>query len=199
LQAKLRTWIPTFAGMTNVCMTYETETKILDVDKKQIGQTLASLGAKKILDTKFVVDWFWEPGTKEGEEPWFLRIRTDTEGNSEVTWKARSEKLGKSRTHKEINFKVGDAGAVGEFLKELKLENNAHQEKFRISWELKDWRFDLDEYPGMPAYLEIEGTSEEHIQEAIRILGLKNHKTSNEGERILIQKEYGLDWYRMRF
>ena len=180
-------------------MAYETETKILNVDKVEIEQKLGSLGAKKILDTKFVVDWFWEPGTEEGKEPWFLRIRTDGEGNSEVTWKARSEKLGKSRTHKEINFKVGDADAAREFLEELQLENNAHQEKLRTSWELKDWRFDLDQYPGMPAYLEIEGKSEDHIREAIGLLGLESHKASNEGERILIQKEYGLDWYQMTF
>ena len=180
-------------------MAFETETKILDVDKKAIGQKLDSLGAKVILDTKYTVDWYWEKGTKEGEEPWFLRLRTESEGNSEVTWKARSDKLGKSRTHKEINFKVGDAEAAGVFLKELQLELYAHQEKFRTSWEYKDWRFDLDQYPGMPAYLEIEGKSEKHIQEAIKLLNLENHKASNEGERILIQTEYGLDWYSMKF
>ena len=79
------------------------------------------------------------------------------------------------------------------------LERYAHQEKYRISWLYKRWRFDLDQYPGMPAYLEIEGYSGKHIRQALELLGLSGHKTSSEGERILIQKEYGLNWYDMRF
>lgn len=180
-------------------MQFETETKILNVNKKEIKQVLDFLGAKKILDTQFIVDWYQDSGTVEGKEPWYLRIRSDVEGNHELTWKGKSEKLGTSRTHKEIKLAVSDPEAARAFLKELGLENYARQEKFRTSWKLKGWRFDLDEYPGMPAYLEIEGKSEDHIQEAIKLLGLENHKTSSEGERILIQQEYGLDWYNMKF
>ena len=51
----------------------------------------------------------------------------------------------------------------------------------------------------MPAYLEIEGKSHEHVQEAIKILGLEDHKSIGEGERVLIKKEYELDWFNMRF
>ncbi len=64
---------------------------------------------------------------------------------------------------------------------------------------LKDWNFDLDHYPGMPAYLEIEGNSHEHVQEAIKLLKLSDHTSIGDGERILIEKKYGLDWYNMRF
>lgn len=82
---------------------------------------------------------------------------------------------------------------------ELDLEKYAFQEKDRISWNLQNWRFDLDQYPGMPAYLEIEGQSDQHIREALDLLGLEKKETSSEGERILIQKKYGLDWYSMHF
>lgn len=51
----------------------------------------------------------------------------------------------------------------------------------------------------MPAYLKIESDSEENIQEAIKMLGLENNKTWAQGERILIQEVYGLDWYHMEF
>ena len=62
-----------------------------------------------------------------------------------------------------------------------------------------DWQFDLDQYPNMPAYLEIEGKHEEHIQEILKKLGLEGHEYSLEGERILIEKKYGLNWNEMRF
>ena len=146
-----------------------------------------------------IVDWFRPIGTKEGEDKWYLRVRTYSDSKSEVTWKGKSDILGASRKHKEINFEIAEPEKMSDLLQEIGLENYAHQEKDRISWILKNWRFDLDQYPGMPVYVEIESESEEEIQEALKLLGMDNHKTSSEGERVLIQKEYGLDWYNMRF
>ncbi|MBX4205551.1 MAG: CYTH domain-containing protein [Candidatus Doudnabacteria bacterium] len=177
----------------------ETETKILDVDTDSIRALMTKIGAFEIQDTKLIVDWFRLKGTKEGEDPWYLRIRSNRESASEVTWKGKSDILGASRTHKEINFSIQDGEKLSDLFGQIGLEKYAHQEKFRTSWTLRDWRFDLDQYPGMPAYLEIEGKSENHIQEAIKLLALEDHKHSSEGERLLIQTEYKLDWYNMKF
>lgn len=178
---------------------HEVETKILNVDEGKIISKLAELGARKVLDTKLSVNWFWPKGSKEGQTGWYLRIRTYSNGESEVTWKGKSEVLGASRKHKEINFLISEPKKLTDLFVELGLEKYAYQEKYRKSWVKEDWRFDFDQYPEMPAYLEIEGRDEEHIQRAIVLLDLQGNKTSAEGERVLIQKEYGLDWYDMRF
>jgi adenylate cyclase class 2 len=107
--------------------------------------------------------------------------------------------MGAARSHKEINFDVSNAHAMSDLFLELGLELYAHQEKNRLSYKLKNWSFDIDRYPKMPAYLEIEGKSEKHVQQAIKLLGLEKYRKTAEGERVLIQKEYGLDWYEMRF
>ncbi len=180
-------------------MNHEVETKILNVNRDVLAERFLVLGAEKILATRLTVDWFRPEGVKEGEEDWFLRIRTSSEGATEVTWKGKSEKLGASRRHKEINVKVPDHETMAALFEAIGLARYAHQEKDRTSWRLKDWRFDLDQYPGMPAYLEIEGTDEAHIQEAISLLNLRAHEACSEGERILIQTKYGLDWYAMKF
>ena len=60
----------------------------------------------------------------------------------------------------ETNLRKRKAGNM--FL-EFGMELYAHQEKYRVSFSYKDWRFDLDQYPGMPAYLEIEGKNEDGI------------------------------------
>ncbi len=177
----------------------EIETKILEVDPKSISEKLDSLGAELILDTKFAVDWFRTKDSQEGDDQWFLRIRTTAQGKSEVTWKGFSTVLGDSRRHKEISFEIAEPKKMGDLFLNIGLEKYAHQDKLRKSWQLKDWRFDLDTYPNMPSYLEIEGKSEAHIQEAIQSLALVNHKKSSGGERILIQEKYGLDWYNMHF
>jgi len=180
-------------------MAHEIETKVLDIDAKSVKAKLTSLAAEKTQETRLVVDWYRVKGTKEGEDPWFLRIRSNSEGKHEVTWKAKSEVLGTARKHKEINFHIEEPEKLADLFEELGLEAYAHQEKDRVSFEYKDWHFDIDQYPGMPAYLEIEGTSEEHVKEGVALLGLESNPTWARGERILIQDTYGLDWYQMRF
>lgn len=180
-------------------MAHEIETKVLDIDKNEVIKSLETLGAKKIKDTKLIVDWYRQIGVKEGDDLWFLRIRTNSEGENEVTWKAKSDILGTTRKHKEINFFVKEASKLSDLFLEIGLEIYAHQEKFRTSFVFRDWQFDIDEYPNMPAFLEIEGDSEEHVNEAIGLLNLKENKTWAKGERILIQEIYGLDWYDMKF
>ena len=46
---------------------------------------LNSLGANRIQSTTLIVAWHRIKGTKEGDDPWFLRIRSNSEGKHEVT------------------------------------------------------------------------------------------------------------------
>ena len=180
-------------------MAHEIETKVLDINADKIIRSLVSLKAEKTQDTTLIVDWYRQKGIKEGEDPWFLRIRSYSDGKHEVTWKAKSDILGTARKHKEINFNIAEPEKLSDLFEELGLEKYAHQEKKRTSFTLKDWTFDIVQYPRMPAYMEIEGTSEEHVRKAIKLLGLEKNPTWAKGERILIQETYGLDWYEMRF
>ncbi|MEX1013731.1 MAG: CYTH domain-containing protein [Candidatus Paceibacterota bacterium] len=180
-------------------MAHEIETKVLDIDSEKIQNKLLSLGAKKIKDTKLVVNWYRPVGTKEGEDLWFLRIRSNSEGVNEVTWKAKSDIMGKVRKQKEINFNIQQPEKLSNLFEEIGLEKYAHQEKNRISFEYEDWIFEIDSYPNMPAFLEIEGNSESHIKEAMELLKIENNRTWTDGERTLIQDVYNLDWYDMEF
>ncbi len=180
-------------------MAQEIETKVLEVNKRKIVQKLISFGAQKKQESLLIVDWYRLRGITEGNDPWFLRIRSDSEGKHETTWKAKSTILGTARKHKEINFHIHEHEKLADLFLEIGLEKYAHQEKERTSFKFMDWSFDIDQYPGMPAFIEIEGNSEEHVNQAIRLLGLEGNTTWANGERILIQDKYGLDWYEMRF
>ncbi len=180
-------------------MSFEIETKVLDIKESEIIERLLSLGAKQVRKTTLSVDWYRLKGVKEGEDPWFLRIRSDSESKHEVTWKAKSDIIGVARKHKEINFLIDSPGELSDLFQEIGLEKYAHQEKMRTSFSMKEWSFDIDKYPGMPAFLEIEGSSEKSVGEAIKLLGLEKNRTWAKGERILIQDIYKLNWYEMRF
>src|SRR3989344_200313 len=180
-------------------MAHEIETKVLDINKEDVGKKLLGLGAEKIQETKLKVDWYGVKDRKEGEEDWFLRIRSYSDGKNEVTWKAKSDILGTARKHKEINFDITEPEKLADLFEELGLEEYAHQEKDRTSFTYKNWQFDIDQYPKMPAFLEIEGNNEENVKEGIKLLGLEKNTTWAKGERILIQDTYNLDWYDMKF
>src|SRR3989338_9735025 len=106
-------------------MAHEIETKVLDIDSEEIKKRLLSLGAKKIQNTRLIVDWYRPKGIKEGEDPWFLRIRSNSAGEREVTWKAKSDILGTARKHKEINFKIAEPTKLADLFAELGLEQYA--------------------------------------------------------------------------
>ncbi len=180
-------------------MPQEIETKVLNIDTNEIKTKLVALGADKKQETRLVVDWYRLKGVKEGDDQWFLRIRSNREGRHEVTWKAKSVAIGITKQQEEINFTITDPEKLADLFGKLGLEKYAHQEKDRISFTYQGWQFDIDQYPGMPVYMEIEGKSQEHIKEAIVLLGLEKSKTWAKGERILIQEVYGLDWYQMKF
>ena len=180
-------------------MSHEIETKVLDINVRAITQNLRMHGAVRSKKERLVVDWYRLKGITEGEDPWFLRIRSYSGKRFEVTWKAKSNTVGIVRKHKEINFSITEARAVADLFEEIGLEQYAHQEKDRISFRLKGWQFDIDQYPGMPAFVEIEGHSEVHIKKAMQLLGICDKQTWTRGERILIQDVYHLDWYSMKF
>lgn len=177
----------------------EIETKVLDIDKTKVTEKLLELGAKKESHTRLVVDWYRTTSTVEGEEPWFLRVRSDSEGKHEVTWKAKSDIIGTTRKHKEINFLTNHPEEITDLFQEIGLEKYAHQEKDRDTFRLQDWQFDIDTYPGIPPFVEIEGSNEEHVKEAVALLNLEKHKTWADGERTLIMEVYNTDWYMMTF
>jgi adenylate cyclase, class 2 len=180
-------------------MSHEIETKVLDINKTTIIKKLNALGAEHVQKTRLVVDWYRPRGTKEGEDQWYLRIRNHATGAFEVTWKPKSQHIGIIRKHKEINFLVQDKKSLTDLFMELGLECYAHQEKDRITYTYKNWQFDIDTYPQTPPFVEIEGSSEKHIKEAMSLLDIAGNRTWNDGERTLIQDVYHLDWCDMRF
>ena len=177
----------------------EIEVKILEVYAISIRKKMLDLGAELLQDTRLFVDWYSPKGIIDNKHPWYLRVRKDKNGKSEMSWKSLPVFIENTRQSKEINFFVGDFDKAKQFLEALLLVHYAHQEKDRVSWKYKDWNFDLDAYPGMPAYLEIEGKSSEHIKQAIELLGLQSHKSISEGETPLIKDLYNLNWNDMRF
>lgn len=177
----------------------EIETKVLEIDRVLVAQKLRALGASEVQNVRLIVDWYSPADILGDTHPWYLRVRSFGEEKAEISWKSLPKIIGNTRHSEEITVPVSDFETAKSILDALGFKNYAHQEKDRLSFVYKAWNFDIDQYPGMPCYLEIEGNSHEHVNEAIRLLGLETHESISEGERKLIEEKYKLHWSDMRF
>ncbi|MEX2029153.1 MAG: CYTH domain-containing protein [Candidatus Paceibacterota bacterium] len=177
----------------------EIETKILEIDPDSIAKKLDELGAEKIQDVILKVDWFSLPNLIKENHPWYLRVRSYSSGKTEITWKGKPETIGTVRKVEEINVLVDDPEKTKMLFEALDLVCYAHQEKKRVSWKFGNVQFDMDTYPNMPTYLEIEAENEKEIVDMIKKLDLQKFQIWNNGEKKLILEKYRLNWYDMRF
>ncbi len=177
----------------------EIETKILEINIDEIRARIEALGAEKIGEARLFVDWYQPKNTVKGKEAWYLRIRNTFDGGYELTWKGKEEAENGIRSVREIHFHLHDHEQMRELLEVFGMELYAHQEKDRSSWRLGQVRFDLDTYPGIPPFLEIEGPDIESVETMIKTLGLSSNERWADGERTLIDGKYKVDWSAMRF
>lgn len=73
----------------------------------------------------------------------------------------------------EHEIQVNSLEEGNSFLESLGYAYKSFQEKERISFKLDDFEIDIDTWPGIPTYLEIEGDSKKELETIINKLGYK--------------------------
>ncbi|MBR0432001.1 class IV adenylate cyclase [Candidatus Saccharibacteria bacterium] len=167
-------------------MNNEIEAQFLDIDKDEIRKKLRSLGAEckkpEVLMKRVVFDL---------GEHCFARVRD--EGNRIVmTYKNVSDDTSIMGT-KEVNVEVDDYDKAILFLQSCGLRLKATQETYRESWKLDDIEFDIDTWPWIPTFLEIEGPSEQKVWETAKMLGLDRKKAKFGSVDSTYHHYYGVD------
>lgn len=79
----------------------------------------------------------------------------------------------------EIEIQVNDFDKTSLFLEKIGFIEKQYTEKKRIQWRKDDLEFDIEIYPGLDPYLEIEAASWKKINKAIQLLGLKHEDKKN--------------------
>lgn len=72
---------------------------------------------------------------------------------------------------KETEIEVPSITEANEILQALGLCYKSYQEKRRISYKLQNHKIDIDTWPGIPSFFEIEGESKKEIEEILNLLG----------------------------
>lgn len=148
-------------------MNTEYEVKFCSVNVAQIQDKIKSLGGKlespMRLMRRVVID---TPELKEKDA--FLRVRDQGE---KVTLTYKQFQGSGIDGAKELEVIVSDFQTTVDILKAMGLDYKSFQESKRETWTLDEAEIVIDEWPWLDPYIEIEGSSEEHVKNVADKLG----------------------------
>ncbi len=176
----------------------EHEAKILNINTDEVQKKLVALGAKKILSAVTYIEGYdFDPTSSlisphipdkfqrlvkhivnlRGHKGMFsqgayLRIRQ--EGSKfELIFKQKTSGTNSVKSEIEISIPILESEweTVAAMLLNMGLHKIVVQEKKRVSYIYPPYRYDIDTWPGVPTYLEVEAPTPEGVLHAIALLG----------------------------
>ena len=164
----------------------EYEVRILEINQDEVITKLDKLGAKKewdLLQKRYVYDFI-----PKVEGKW-IRLRTNGEKTTLTIKNLVSSEIDGTQ---ELEIEVDDFLKCNLILNELGYEARSYQENRRVQYKYEDVEIDVDSWPGIPTFLEIEGPSEEKVYEILSKLGLKKEDCTTL-DIDSIYKKYGIE------
>ena len=146
----------------------EIEVRFLEIDKKSLLKKLYELGAKdkgeQLLDQTIIYDSHF----KWRDENRSIRLRKY--GNvTKLTYKERVSKTIDGA--REIEFEIGDYEKARALFEKMGFVPFRREQKKRHTFEYKDVTIDIDTWPRVPTYVELEGASENDLKIVAKELG----------------------------
>ena len=171
----------------------EIEVKILEINKEEIIQKLINLGATKFAEEKQKSYFFDFPDCRLKNQKRSLRLRSFGNKNFVTSKKAVSDDGVK--IEEEIEVDVSDMLETKKLFLAIGLEKKDSVECTRTKYKIDDVLFEIDEYPGVPVFMEIEAPSKEIVEKWVKKLGIDETKLRAWGGRELFA-HYGVDVYQ---
>jgi len=151
-------------------MNTEIEAKWLNVNHDKMRKKLKSAGAELVhAERRMTRKNFDYPDMKLEAIGGWVRVR-DEGDKITLSYKQLNDRT--LHGTKEVNVTVNDFDKTCSFLKLIGLVPTAYQETKRESWVLGDTEIELDTWPWIPTFVEIEAPSEEKLKGAAKMLGL---------------------------
>ncbi|MEK7192784.1 MAG: CYTH domain-containing protein [Patescibacteria group bacterium] len=167
--------------------TKEIECRFLEIDKEALVKKLFELGAVDHGETMLEETICYDPELKWLDEQKFVRLRK-TGDKTHLAYKHHQEHSVDGAY--EIEFEIGDYEKAELLLEKIGLLPYRHQQKKRHTFQLNGVTVDIDTWPQIPAYVEIEGESESALKKVADLLGL-NWETANfHNARFVIENIY---------
>ena len=132
------------------------------------------------------------------EDGKWIRLRTNGE---KTTLTIKNLVTSKIDGTQELEIVVDDFDKTNMVLRELGYIPKGYQENRRIQYSLNGVEIDIDSWPMIPTYLEIEGSSEEDVYKTLELLGYKREDcTTKDVQRIYLDYGYDIEKiYELKF
>lgn len=152
--------------------TIETEYKVLDVDPRTASQSIEALGGKQVYDGMRTITYFDYPDHALHSAGEGIKLTEESKLKLEHTRKAK-EANGQSDT---VKLFVSRKQEAVEFLRRLHLVPITEVRARRISYTLDAIDFDIDCFPGIPPFMEVDlADTKMDIASLLGKLGLARH------------------------
>lgn len=144
-------------------MKFESEVRILEIHEEEWVKKLQEMGAvlegewlqkRKVYDFHPKIDNKW------------IRLRT----NGQITTLAIKEVVDFDSIDctRELEIEVSNFDDCAQILDELGYHYKSYQENKRIRYRINEIEIDLDTWPLLPTYAEIEGPSKESVEQFLK-------------------------------
>lgn len=165
----------------------EYEARVLDIKKEKLEKKLESLGAQKIADFYYKRRIYNFNPASDGK---WIRLRTDGENTTLTIKEIKSQEIDGTE---EIEIQVSDFETTNTILNKLGYKSHTYQENKRTRYLLDNVEIDIDTWPYIPTYVEIEGKSTEAVKNMINKLGLEDRKITSIDVQGVFKKFYKID------
>lgn len=168
-------------------MKIEYEARVLEINKEKLEEKLVSLGAKKIADFDYKRRVYNFNPAERGR---WIRLRTD---GTKTTLTIKEVKSFDIDGTEECEIQVSDFEDTNTILNKLGYKSHTYQESKRTRYILDDVEIDIDTWPYIPTYVEIEGKSTNQVTDTIKKLELENHKITSIDVQGVFKEFYNID------
>lgn len=173
-------------------MPIEHEAKVLYIDLDEARTMILAKGGQQQGGPKLMRRYVYD--IVSGDLSQWLRLR-DT--GSEVTLCVKQIASDAIDGTHEVETVVGDFAATNELLGLLGFTPKSYQENRRTSFVLSGVRLELDEWPLIPPYLEIEGDTREEVVRVASLLGFSDDQLTGENT-VKVYARYGIELGEIR-
>jgi adenylate cyclase class 2 len=155
----------------------EIEVKILEIDVEKTEKKLREMGAEKLFDGKLVNVYFDFSDKRLEKEGKILRLRKKDDKVILTYKKFVTQKEAKIMAESELLVEKFEL--MKEIFKGIGLLPLYEFSKHRTTYKLNQTNFEIDKYPDIPAFLEIEAPDLKTISEMVSKLGFSREEANS--------------------
>lgn len=168
-------------------MPIEHEAKVLDIDPDAVKARILAAGGEQVAEARLMRRYVYD--IVPGDISKWIRLRDTGSETTLCVKEIRSDAIDGTL---EVETAVGNFAATNDLLGMLGFKPKSYQENRRASFTLRDVHLELDEWPMIPPYLEIEGPTKDDVLRVAGLLGYGEDQLTGENT-VKVYARYGID------